>query len=251
MSASECLGVLMPEPWMTEALINKAKKYNSLTREDLAEVLGVTEYKIRELRREIDKQYEWSHIDDPFLCVWDLETTGLRGDFARLLCGSVLSYPAGTIKTFRTDEISKSINQDGPLAVAIRDEVERHWISSGYFSKGFDSSMLSTRLVIHGERKLASTLHIDPCWFYRGWRGLSMRSSSMKVVAKVLGLEEHKMEVDDSVWQSAHDEVFGSPAHKEAMDIIVERCESDCRVTLNIIKHCLSNRLMKSIQSYP
>jgi uncharacterized protein YprB with RNaseH-like and TPR domain len=236
---------------MADKLLEKAGRLSHLTRKDLAEALDITEYRVRELRREINRENERTHLDDPFLCVWDLETTGLRGDFARILCGSVLSYPAGTIKTFRTDEISKSINRDGPLAVAIRDEVERHWISAGYFSKGFDTSLLSTRLVIYGERRLMPMLHIDPCWFYRGWRGLSMRSSSMKTVAKVLGLEEHKMEVDDAVWQAAHDEAFGSPEHKAAMDIIVDRCESDCRVTLSIVKHALSNRLMKNIQTYP
>jgi uncharacterized protein YprB with RNaseH-like and TPR domain len=241
----------MSEPWMTDALIAKAKKYNNLTREDLAEVLGVTEYKVRELRREIDKQYEWSHIDDPFLGVFDLETTGLKADFGRLLCGSILSYPSGRIKTFRTDEECVSLNKDGPLAIKIRNEVERHWISCGYFSKGFDVSFLQTRLIINEKRKISGMLHADPCWFYRGWRGLSMRSSSMKVVAKVLGLEENKMEVHDDVWQAAHDEVFGSPDHKAAMDIIVDRCESDCRVTLRILKHCLANKLMKNIQTYP
>lgn len=237
--------------WMTDELIAKAKKYNNLTREDLAEVLDVTEYKIRELRREIDKQYEWSHINDPFLGVFDLETTGLKADFGRLLCGSILSYPSGKIKTFRTDEECVSLNKDGPLAIKIRNEVERHWISCGYFSKGFDVSFLQTRLIINKERKINGMLHADPCWFYRGWRGLSIRSSSMKVVAKVLGLEENKMEVHDDIWQAAHDEVFGSPNHRAAMDIIVDRCESDCRVTLGILKHCLANKLMKNILTYP
>jgi uncharacterized protein YprB with RNaseH-like and TPR domain len=237
---------------MTADLIKKAKKYNVLTRSDLAEVLGITEYKVRELRRELAREYESSHGDDPFLAVYDLETTGLKADFGRLLCGSILSYPSGKIKTFRIDEgMGGSLNNDGQLAVAIRDEVERHWISGGYFSKGFDVAFLQTRLILNDERKIKSGLHIDPIWFYKGWRGMKFRSSSMATVAKVLGLEEKKMVVSDEVWQAAHNEKIGTPAHKEAMDIIVDRCESDVRVTLNIIKHCLDNRLMKSIQSYP
>lgn len=242
----------MTESWMTDSLIAKAKKYSVLTRSDLAEVLGITGYKVRELRRELAREYEKSHNDDPFLAVYDLETTGLKADFGRLLCGSILSYPSGKIKTFRIDQnMGGSLNNDGQLAVAIRDEVERHWVSCGYFSKGFDISFLQTRLILNGERKIGSGLHADPCWFYRGWRGMSMRSSSMKVVAKVLGLDEQKMDVPDAVWQAAQKETIGTAAHTEAMDIIVDRCKSDVRVTLKILKHCLGNKLMKNIQSYP
>ena len=242
----------MTDTWMTADLLKKAKKYNVLTRADLAEVLGITEYKVRELRRELEREYEHSHNEDPFLAVYDLETTGLKADFGRLLCGSVLSYPSGKITTFRIDEgMGGSLNNDGKLAVAIRDEIERHWISGGYFSKGFDVSFLQTRLILNGERELGKTLHIDPMWFYKGWRGLRFRSSSMKVVAKVLGLAEQKMDVPDEIWQAAQKETIGTPAHTEAMDMIVDRCESDVRVTLTIMKHALSHRLMKSIQSYP
>jgi uncharacterized protein YprB with RNaseH-like and TPR domain len=236
----------MAEAWMTEALVAKAKKLNHLSRKDLADALDTTEYRVRELRRELRKYEERQHLDDPFIAIWDLETTGLKGDFGRLLCGSVLSYPSGEFSSFRIDETNGgSLNKDGPLAVAIRDEIERHWMSAGWFSKGFDFSMLSTRLVVAGERKIASHLHIDPMWFYKGWRGLSMRSCSLATVAKVLGLEETKMDVPDSVWQEAR---YGD---KYSLDILVERCESDCRLTLKILQHALSNRLMKNVQTYP
>jgi hypothetical protein len=231
----------MTESWMTDSLIAKAKKYSSLTREDLAEVLGVTEYKVREIRRELGRV-----VRGPTIAVFDLETTDLKADFGRLLCGSVLSYPAMEMRTFRIDEINNgSIAKDGPLAVAIRDEIERHHISAGYFSKGFDISFLNTRLMIAGERKMTPMLHIDPIWFYKGWRGLKFRSSSMKVVAKVLGLEETKMDVPDSVWIDARH------GDKESLDILVDRCESDVRITMDIICHALDNRLMKNIMTYP
>jgi uncharacterized protein YprB with RNaseH-like and TPR domain len=225
--------------WMTDALIAKAKKYNNLTREDLAEVLGVTEYKVRELRREIRRSN-----NGPTIAVFDLETTDLKADFGRLLCGSVLSYPSNVMSSFRIDEHNAgSIAKDGPLAVAIRDEIEKHHISAGYYSKGFDISFLNTRLMVNGERKMTPMLHIDPIWFYRGWRGANFRSSKMKVVAKVLGLEETKMDVPDEVWIDARH------GDKASLDILVDRCESDVRITMDIIVHALDNRLMKSIQT--
>lgn len=236
----------MPESWMTDTLIQKAKDECHLSRDGLAKSLGITGYRVRELRREIKRGEEEGHLNDPFIAVWDLETTGLKGDFGRLLCGSVLSYPSGKIETFRIDEINGgSINKDGPLAVKIRDEIERHWESCGYYSKGFDFPMLGTRLMVAGERKITSHLHRDLIWFYKGWRGMLLRSSSLKVVAKVLDLDEQKMDVPDEVWQEAK---YGD---SDALDIIVDRCESDCRVTLAVLKHCLSNRLMKNVQTYP
>lgn len=231
----------MRESWMTDAIIAKAKKYSSLSREDLAEVLGVTEYKVREIRRAIN-----SEVRGPTIAVFDLETTDLKADFGRLLCGSVLSYPSMQMQTFRIDEnCGKTVADDGPLAVAIRDEIERHHISAGYFSKGFDVSFLNTRLMVNGHRKMTPMLHIDPIWFYKGWRGLKFRSSSMKVVAKVLGLEEKKMDVPDTVWIDARH------GDKGSLDILVDRCESDVRITMDIICHALDNRLMKNIQTYP
>ena len=91
---------------MSLTLLEKARKLSHLTRKDLAEALDITEYRVRELRREIAKEEEAEHFKDPFLAVWDLETTGLKGDFGRLLCGSILSYPSGEIKTFRIDNVN-------------------------------------------------------------------------------------------------------------------------------------------------
>jgi uncharacterized protein YprB with RNaseH-like and TPR domain len=228
---------------MTEDLIRKAKKYSHLTREDLAEVLDVTEYKVRELRRKIN-----SEVVGPTIAVFDLETTDLKADFGRLLCGSILSYPSMEMVSFRIDECNGgSVAKDAPLAVAIRDKIEEHHISAGYYSKGFDISFLNTRLMVGGRRKMEPMLHIDPIWFYRGWRGASFRSSKMKVVAKVLGLEETKQDVPDEVWITARH------GDKRSLDILVDRCESDVRITMDIICHAMSpkNRLMKNIQTYP
>ena len=227
--------------WMTENLLQSAKDNQHLTRNELANLLGITGYKVRQLRRRLENEHT-----GPTIAVFDLETTDLKGDFGRLLCGSVLSYPSGRIRSFRIDELNAgSYAMDGRLAVAIRDEIERHHISAGYYSKGFDISFLNTRLMAAGERKMTPMLHIDPIWFYRGWRGVGLRSSKMKVVAKFLGLDEVKMDVDDEIWVAAR------TGDKAALDIVVDRCESDCRVTMDIIVHALDNRLMKNIQTYP
>ena len=88
-------------------------------------------------------------------------------------------------------------------------------------------------------------LHIDPIWFYRGWRGVGVRSSKMKVVAEWLGLDEQKMQVPADVWGAARH------GDKAALDIVVDRCESDVNITMDIYMFGLNNKLRKGIQRYP
>jgi len=210
-------------------------------REALMSHFETTQYQAKKIIRELDRP----EYIGPTIAVFDLETTDLSADFGRLLCGSILSYPSMKMRTFRYDDYATDPSGDRRLAVAVRDYLESHHITCGYYSKGFDIPFLNTRLMVHGERSLERTLHMDPIWFYRGWRGMKIRSSKMKVVAKVLNLDEKKMDVDDEVWIDARH------GNKEAMDIICDRCESDVRVTMKILCHCLDNRLMKNIQTYP
>jgi len=232
---------------MTDEIISKAKKVLNTDpinkRQAIAGQLGITEYKAREILKAID--YEPPEIIGPTIAVFDLETTDLSADFGRLLCGSILTYPTMEMVTFRYDDYANDPHDDRKLAVAIRDHLSGHHITVGYYSKGFDIPFLNTRLLVHGEQRMPQMLHIDPIWFYRGWRGMKVRSSKMKVIAKVLNLDEQKMDVPDETWINARH------GDKEAMDIVCERCESDVRVTMKILCHCLDNRLMKSIQTYP
>jgi len=234
--------------WMTEKTISKAKRVLETDpvnkRQAIAGHLGITEYKAREILREIEN--EPVKIEGPTWAVFDIETTKLEGHFGRLLCGSVLSYPSMEIKTYRWDDYSPDPSEDADLAVAIRDAIESHTISCGYFTKGFDIGFLNARLAAGDHRTMRSMPHLDAIWAYRGWRGLKIGSSSMKNVAEFLGLDEQKMDVPKIVWVKANS------GNVEALDVLIDRCESDVRVTWKIAQHVLDNRLLKNpIQMYP
>jgi uncharacterized protein YprB with RNaseH-like and TPR domain len=111
------------------------------------------------------------------IAVFDLETTALIGDLGRLLCASVLSLPEDNMITFRQDEVKKkkSMADDREICVQVRDYLESHHMTIGYYSKGFDIPFLNTRLAAHDERHLMPMLHLDPIWFFKGWRGLKPR----------------------------------------------------------------------------
>lgn len=184
------------------------------------------------------------------IAYWDIETSDLNAEFGRLLCASVLSLPSEKLVSIRQDTLVKrklatSMADDRALAVTLRDMLETHHVTSGWFSKGFDISFLNTRLVAHGERLLHSHLHLDGIWYTKGWRGIRAKSASLKSVAAFFGLEEAKMEVDAQTWIAAR------AGEKKAMDIAVQRCESDVRLTRQVTERLLDAGLVKNIQQYP
>lgn len=187
------------------------------------------------------------------VCYFDLETTNLVGDLGRLLCGSILRHD-GTMVTFRQDEFVEaarrrkkkaSMVDDGDLAEAIRDELEKHHIVSGWFSKGFDIPFLNTRLAQNGRRLIRQHIHFDPRWYMSGWRGLKPRSAKLAVAAEFFGLDEQKMAVGVEVWARAQ------VGEKEALDILVERCESDVRLLKEVSERILETGVVKNLMSYP
>lgn len=182
------------------------------------------------------------------IAYWDLETSDLEGDVGRILCASILSLPSGTMTTFRNDKVKKkrSMADDAEIARKIRDKLEEHHLTVGWFSKGFDIAFLNTRLVASKQRPLASLLHIDGCWSLKGWRGLKPRNAKLATAAEFFGVPERKMPVDVSVWIDA---ALGGD--RKAMDVLVERCESDVRVTRDVTEQLLNANLIKTIQRYP
>lgn len=179
--------------------------------------------------------------------VYDLECTSLKGDVARLLCGSILSLPDGDMKTFRQDEIKKkkSMADDAELARLIRDELNKHHMVVTWHGKGFDDPMLRTRLAAHGMESQRPAFHFDAMYAARGWRGIKLRNSKLSTVAEFFDLPERKMDVDVSVWIDA------AGGDKEAMDILVERCESDVRLLKEVGTRLLDVRALRNITMYP
>lgn len=182
----------------------------------------------------------------------DIEAWDLSPQFAPVLCVSVLSMPDGKMKTYRQDTYVRSkkrdaedMTQDGELVRDARDFLEDHHLLVGWNSKGFDIPLLNTRLDLAGERLIQRHLHLDPMWFYRGWRGLKPMSSKLKYVAAYYELPESKLEVTPDTWLQARS------GHKSAMDIVVERCESDVRLLKEVTDRCLDQGLVKNITSYP
>jgi hypothetical protein len=178
---------------------------------------------------------------------FDLETTALEADIGHILIGSILCHD-GEMRTFRQDEMRKrgdKVDCDKRIAVAIRDVLEEHHIVVGWHSKGFDIPFLNTRLVANGQQPIRKHLHFDPRWNMAGWRGLKPRNARLETAAEFFQLGEQKMKVPIQTWSASR------YLDREALDVLVDRCESDVLLLRDLTEKILDTGLVSNIQSYP
>ena len=151
------------------------------------------------------------------ICFFDIEATGLRGDYNSVLVTS--------IKPFHGKPTSFRITQAGNDKAVVRQAkelLESYDIWVTYYGKGFDIPFIQARLLRHGLPALNKQPHADMYFALR--KKLILSRGSMAHIASWLKLPEQKMSVSASVWS----EVIASP--KVHMPMLVERCESDCAV---------------------
>ena len=159
---------------------------------------------------------------------YDLETTDLGGNFGRILCASFKHVQdpdgRGEVYTFRGDQKpyrQRDIIDDGKLATAIRDELEKYEVIVGHNHLLFDNKFLNAKLLKAGERTLAARWQIDTMWVVRTHFRMS---SKLDNVQKMLNLPDEKTPISWDNWARA------SAWVKEAMDDVQEHCEQDVKV---------------------
>lgn len=228
---------------LRETMIEYLLKNGDTPKRELAEIFETTTHQALEAKKEAKVKSASSF--GPRIAYFDMETTGLRPEFDRIICASIYSYPSGDMVTYRIDETKhEDFADDRELAILVRDELERHHIISGWNSKGFDIPFLNTRLNAQGEKRVSSKLHIDAMYQYRGWRGVKPRNSRLSTVAEFWNLDERKMDVDGQVWVKAQG------GNTKAINILVERCESDARLTAKIVAKTFEADLIRNIEKY-
>jgi uncharacterized protein YprB with RNaseH-like and TPR domain len=160
---------------------------------------------------------------------FDLETTDLKGNFGRILCGSMANQ-AGVVTTLRGDDPKyrgSKVRDDSRLVAALRDMVESYdWITT-WNGKAFDMKFLDTRLALAGERPVRKDLlHTD--LYYTCKQAFRLHSYRLDAAAKTFNLPVQKTVLDFDVLQDA---AMGDEA---AMNNIVEHCEADVLVLRGI-----------------
>jgi hypothetical protein len=162
------------------------------------------------------------------IAFFDLEACDLDSYFGVLLCGGILPLQ-GKPKVIWE---GRKYDDDGKLAVAIRNELEKYDWLIGYNSLHYDLPLLNARLARIGERKLAPRLHTD---LYRLCKDtfISDRKNqrcSLKKICDFLGLKgaggETKGHVDFLKWLK----VKMNPHAKKEFNEILSHCKDDIMV---------------------
>jgi uncharacterized protein YprB with RNaseH-like and TPR domain len=126
----------------------------------------------------------------------------------------------------------KSLIDDGPLVVAVRDQLEAADVIVGWNSKLHDVPLLNARLAKAGERPVRLNLHSDIMWYAAG---SSMKIGSRKLdnVSKYFNVEDAKTPLDWETWQLA------GTGDSKALAKVVEHCEYDVKVTGQVLRHLM------------
>lgn len=167
------------------------------------------------------------------LVFFDIEATGLKGDYNSVL---VVSF-----KPYGQKPYSFSVKQVGNDQKVVREakaELEKYHCWASYYGKGFDIPMLNTRLLKWGSLPIESKHHID---MYFGLKThILLGRKSMAAVAGFLGTPEQKMGVGSQAWSEM---AFKMDEH---MPTMIKRCESDCAVLEDVYRK--TRHLLKDIK---
>ena len=161
------------------------------------------------------------------IAAFDLEATGLRGDYNSILCVSV--KPFG--KRPYTISVEKA-GHDRKLCKLVREDLKQYDCLYGYYSKGFDWKMINTRLLQHQMEPLEAKPHIDMYYVLKYHLNTSRRSQAHLLdwleekatedEKDALGGDiAKKMSVSAEVWNK----ILADP--DRWMPKMIKRCESD------------------------
>lgn len=168
------------------------------------------------------------------LVFWDIEATGLKGDYNSVICVSFKPYDQEPY-TFSI----KAVGNDQKVVREVKEELEKYHCWCTYYGKGFDVPMLNTRLLKWGLDPIQSRHHIDMYFTLKANTLTGHRS--MGHMANWLGTPEQKMGVSANVWSEMGFKL------NEHLPLMIERCESDTAVLEDVYKK--TRHLIKDIKN--
>lgn len=148
------------------------------------------------------------------ICFFDIEATGLKGDYNSALVVSVRPFK-GKVISFAVEKPG----EDRAVVLAAKKELEKYdcWVS--YYGKGFDILMLNTRLLRWRKPPIEKRPHVDMYWTLKS--NILTAHRSQAHLLGWLGTPEQKMGVSAEVWNR----ILANPVRE--MSRMIRRCESD------------------------
>jgi uncharacterized protein YprB with RNaseH-like and TPR domain len=177
---------------------------------------------------------------------FDLECTSLKPTVGRILCASFkpLDGEPYTFKATDKGIMKPDVYDDSRLAIKIRDELEKFDIIIGHNSKMFDLRFLNARLLRTQQRTKMAQFHIDSMW---SWRSKSSGWSKLDSIQKyMLPDGASKTEIEWEQWMRALG--WNKKLRDEAMAVIVEHCENDVIVLIEVYRALVEANVIRTIR---
>jgi uncharacterized protein YprB with RNaseH-like and TPR domain len=139
----------------------------------------------------------------------------------------------------------RDVFDDGALALAIRDELEKYDVIVGWNSKNFDTKFINSRLIRAGHRVKRSQYHLDGMW---SWRSKFLAWSKLDTVQK-FAVPEASTEKTSVAWDKWMQALGWDRALREAaMAEITDHCERDVVVLEEVYRLMAANDVFRSIR---
>jgi uncharacterized protein YprB with RNaseH-like and TPR domain len=148
------------------------------------------------------------------ICFFDIEATGLKGDYNSILVVSIKPYGKKPI-SLKVEQVGN----DQKVVRLAKDYLESFqcWVS--YYGRGFDIPMVNTRLLKWGMQPIEKRFHID--MYFTLKHKLVTSHMSQGHLCSWLKTDEQKMSVSADAWSEM---AAKTSIH---MPTMVKRCESD------------------------
>lgn len=177
---------------------------------------------------------------------FDLECTSLKPTVGRILCASFL--PRGgapyTFSAIAAPFKKADVFDDGALAIAIRNELEKFDIIVGWNSKNFDVKFLNSRILRVGGRTKNAQYHLDGMW---SWRSKASAWSGLANVQKFMLPEgTQKTEIEWQKWMQALG--WNKVLRERAMATIIDHCEHDVIVLDEVYQRLVDANVFRSLR---
>lgn len=167
------------------------------------------------------------------ISAFDIESSGLDGDWASILCASFCVIASddpkeiGKVTTLTRKIRPKDPMDDGALAAKIRDAVEDWNVIVTWNGKLFDLPFVNARLLKAGYEDCNPQMHLDLMWYATG-NSARLASRKLDNVAKFFKTMNQKYEVPNEVLQASR---YGDP---EALKEVIKHCEADVRILRDV-----------------
>jgi uncharacterized protein YprB with RNaseH-like and TPR domain len=135
---------------------------------------------------------------------WDIECSGLKADFAFLLCAAFGVVGEKKIRLISLRQFLKGdenpLLHERELVKAVAEEYAKADVLVGHYSTGFDRPFLAAKMLEYGLPPLPNIPHIDTYYLSKK---LAISRKSLQNVAYYSGIKQTKSAVEGRLWKAA------------------------------------------------